>query len=665
MEEIMKSALFKIGLSLLAMVFMASCSGSGKEGSSTNVTLKIGTADSAHKKSFLGLPLVTASAIPSIVKKITITITAADITTISQSFPITSSTLSRVTTFSVPNGSARVITVTAEDNYGNIPYKASSPPLDMDGTDKSVQIQMVEDIKAAITARLMLYFKDAMASKIQAGTLAAADLDPFYVSAALYGVNNGSTRDLVIAEDVKDFSRTFLRKTMSTIQIDPPLPDSQNLKYTVTGKGTFSDGSYGFPGEGFVMMKENGEWKFAGNGFKSDIEFGSASYRWLESGVTSPFTLTGLEISVREKIDPAGTASPLIHFATVSGPGLGTGVELLRSSAVSGPSPDLHFSSNPCFSSIPSIPSVPNAPNVPTQFFISNELYCLPDATITSIPANSTYTFTLRDINNAVIETRSFKLPVRPYTSAELTSAHFPGLSIPAAYPATDGHALADARIGGASGLTMTLSKPTAFAPSWLEAEFHYNGWFGTVNNGFFIDRDLLLSDTSTTFASLLPSLLINSIASVTAEDFDNRRETRTFWTFNGPKFPGPVSFFATSNSQLTNGVTQPASGTVWKFGDPPPTISWSGFPSSFDNLDIYLLADDPSKVLSPATIGNPFPNVIWSKLNPSPVPSSFTGSFPAGSPELLGVTGSACRVLIVAFNSGMWAISPPFYIGP
>jgi len=179
----MKSASFKIVLFLLLMILMASCSGSGKEGSSTKVTLKIGTADSPRKLLLGVLPLVTASNIPSVVKNITITVTASDITAISQSIPVTSSTLSLVTTFSVPNGSARVITVTGDDGRGNVSFKGSSAALDLNGTDTSVPIQMVEDIKAAITARLLLYFQDTLDYRIQAGTLAAADVDPFYVSA--------------------------------------------------------------------------------------------------------------------------------------------------------------------------------------------------------------------------------------------------------------------------------------------------------------------------------------------------------------------------------------------------------------------------------------------------------------------------------------------------
>jgi hypothetical protein len=673
MEEIMKSAPFKIGLLLLAMTFITACSGGGKAGSSTNVTLKIGTTDTT-KKFFLGLvPLAAASNIPSIVKKITITVTASDITAISQSIPVTSAAQSLVATFSVPNGSARVITVTAEDGYGNTTFNGASTPLELNGTDTSVQIQMVEDIKAAITARLLLYFKDTMESKIKAGTLTAADLDPFYVSAPLYGINNGATRDLVVAEDVKDFSRTFLRKTMSTIQIDAPQPDSQNIKYTVTGKGTFSDGSYGFPDDGFVMMKENGEWKFAGNNYKSDIDFRSASYRWIGPGALQP--LTGLKISVRENIDPVNPVSPVIYSATVTGPGLGTGIEMIRGGAASGAFDGLSFSSNSCIAGIPTIPtippgtgippgtSIPTIPAIPNQLPGGNELFCMTDAAISSIPVNSTYTFTLKDINNNVIETRTFKLPVRPYTNTELTSAHFPGLSIPPAYPATDGHFLADARIGGPSGLTITFSKPTAYTPSWLEAEFNYMGWFGTVNSGFFINRALLLSETSTTFASFLPLLSTNALASVRSEDFGNKRETRTFWLFNGPVTNPPLSFNPPTNNQVINGVT--VSTPAWTFGSAPPTVSWSGF-SSIELLDIYLLADDPAKILLPApTFGNPFPNVFfWSKIT-GPI-SGIAGSTTLSTPpELLGITGTACRVLLVSNFNGNWAISQPFYIGP
>src|SRR6185369_13689475 len=352
MEESMKSASLNIVLSLLAMILMASCSGSGKEGSSTKVTLKIGTADSSRKL-FLGvLPLVTAS----------------DITTISQSIPVTSSALSLVTTFSVPNGSARVIAVTGDDGRGNVSFKGSSAPLDLNGTDTSVPIQMVEDIKAAITARLLLFFKDTLDPRIQAGTLAAADVDPFYVSAAQYGINNGVPRASVIAKDVKDFSVDFLRKTMSTIQINAPQPDPQNIKYIVTGKGTFSDGSFGFPDDGFVIMKENGEWKFAGNGFKSDIKLRNSSVTFTGAGVTAPI-LTGLAVSVS---DPGNAG---ISSATIASPLLT--INMIRNAGLSG-SINLSFSTPPPACSGAALPG-------------GGDLYCLTDAEINAIPANTTY----------------------------------------------------------------------------------------------------------------------------------------------------------------------------------------------------------------------------------------------------------------------------------
>src|SRR6185369_1548998 len=436
MEESMKSASLNIVLSLLAMILMASCSGSGKEGSSTKVTLKIGTADSSRKL-FLGvLPLVTAS----------------DITTISQSIPVTSSALSLVTTFSVPNGSARVIAVTGDDGRGNVSFKGSSAPLDLNGTDTSVPSQMVEDIKAAITARLLLFFKDTLDPRIQAGTLTATDVDPFYVSAAQYGINNGVPRDSVIAKDVKGFSTDFLRKTMSTIQINTPQPDSQNIKYIVTGKGTFSDGSFGFPDDGFVIMKENGEWKFAGNGYKSDIELRNASLNFINPGGSSQ--LTGLAVSIR---DPGNVG---INSATISSPAVT--IDMIKS-VVSFGSNNLVLTTNPC--------GAAGAPGTSGP----SQLYCLSDAVINSIPANTSYTVSIKDVNGALIETRTVTLPARPLTSTELTSGHFPTLSVAPAYPTTDGHFLADAMIGAPTSLSLTVGKPTAFAPSWLEADFHHN----------------------------------------------------------------------------------------------------------------------------------------------------------------------------------------------
>jgi hypothetical protein len=642
MEESMKSAYFKAGLIVLAMILMTSCSGGGKSGSATNVTLRIGTTDPAQKKSLFGLPLTAP--IPSVVKNITITVTASDITTISQAIPISSSTQSLLTTFSVPNGTARVITVTGDDGRGNITFKGSSSPLDLNGTDTSVSIQMIEDIKAAITARLLIFFKDALEPKIQAGTLTATDIDPFYVSAAQYGINNGVPRDSVIAKDVKDFSTDFLRKTMSSIQINVPQPDPQNIKYTVAGKGTFSDGSFGFPDDGFIMMKENGEWKFAGNGFKSDVELRNASLQFLNPAGASQ--LTGLAVSIS---DPGNIG---ISSATITSPAVT--IDLIKSAVPSGPN-NLVFTTSPCGAA--AAQGGPGGIN----------LYCLSDAVINSIAANTTYTVSIKDVNGAVIETRTVTLPARPLSSTELTAGHFPTISIPAAYPATtDGHFLADARIGAATGLALTLGKPTAFTASWLEANFHHSTFPGIINE---LKSALLLSDTSATFPpTFLPSLAFGAFASVRAEDFDNRRAFMTFWQFNGPQGPSPISFFQTTNVNVANGVTAPVATTVWKFGDPVlPKVVWSGFPPITSSVDIYLLVDDPTKLLTPLTSGNPFPNVVWKKLNANPLGSLGSGSFTlAVQPELLGITGSACRVLVVEPSlSGSWALSPPFTIGP
>ncbi len=635
----MKSAFFKISPVIFLLLCMSACSGGGKQGSETNVTLKIGATDTTRKSLF-----ASPSPIPSIVKNITISITASDITTISQTIPITSSTQNLVTTFSVPNGTARVITVTGTDNWGNTPYTGISSPLDLTGSDTSLQIQMIEDVKAAITAKLMQYFKDTVEPKAQAGTLIDADLDLFY--STQFGLDDGMTRALYIAREVKDFSRDFKIRSITSLQINTPQPDAQNIKYKVTGKGIFSDGSYGFPDDGFFMMKEDGEWKFVGNGFKSEIKFRSASLKSIGPGTPLP-ALTGLAISIH---DPGNVG---IYSASITSSAL-PAIEMIRTT---GPNnfTDLGFSPNPC------PPSQPG----------TSDLYCLSDATINSIPANTTYTFTIKDVNNSVIETRTITLPVRPLNSTELTAGHFPTLSVAPTYPQTpstsfDGHFLADARIGASTGLTIAVGKPTAFAPSWLEAHYHHFVWSGIYSDQ---NVSLLLSATSATFAPTpLPTLTNGASTSVTAEDFDNRREFRTYWQFNGSQATQQISFGATSNIQISNGVSEPFSSTIWKFGDPSPIVIWSSFFSYPASLDFYLLADDPAKIASPLSSGNPFPNVIWRKLNTAPLLNGITGtgSFTLPDPpEKLGITGNACRLIVVDTAGGYWALSQPFTIGP
>lgn len=87
-----------------------------------------------------------------------------------------------------------------------------------------------------------------------------------------------------------------------------------------------------------------------------------------------------------------------------------------------------------------------------------------------------------------------------------------------------------------------------------------------------------MLTDTSVSLSSTLPVLALGGSLSVTAEDFDNRRQIQSIWLFNGPVSAAPMSSvisFMTTTAQVTGGVTSPAAGDIWKFGAASPVVTW------------------------------------------------------------------------------------------
>lgn len=619
-------------ISIMVMFLsLVACSGGGSGSSTSKVTIKIGAARS-QKTVFAGMSSTsTTTYIPSVVKKITVAISAPDMTTISHTVQLSSGSAGVVLTFSVPNGMNRVIDVVAEDGHGNFPYRGGTT-LSLSGVDVSVPVQMVENTLESIRARLYLYLKDTIEARGSA--LTAYDLEPFY--SAVFGIDNGMTRSQYINEEIRSFTKDMQGKVMASLSISIYQPDPLVEKYLVSGKGYFSDGSYSFPEDGFCMIREGGEWKFVGNGYKSEAKLKGGSVRWIGSATPQPPYESGLLISVRD----SGNFG--INSALVSGPGLpSAGLPMYREPN----SPSLSFSTAP-YNGLPG----------------SFELYTLDDAALASIPNSAVYTISMFDLGGTLVEQRSFVLPTRPWLRSELTPGHFPSLSIAPVSPATDGHYLADARIGGV--LTMTLTQPAAFAASWLSSNLSYFGWGSGYNTGFWIDRELLLTAMSTTFSSTLPLLAINCSVQLIAEDFDRRRETRTYWLFYGPANNGVINFAAASNLPVTGGVTAPLTTDVWRYGAAAPTVSWSGF-NSASMVDVYLLADDPQRLATPQTTGNPFPGVIWQKLNTTQIPA-ISGAFTLqGQPETLNVAGSGCRILVVSSLSGEWALSAPFTISP
>lgn len=637
--------IFKVCL-LFTLAVLTACSGSGSGTTgSSRVTVSFGQATKAGKTVFAGATTATTSGsgLPSIVKVVTITVTAPGITTITRTINIAPGQTTVADSFTVPNGTGRVFTVIAQDNYGNTPYKGTAT-TDLSGTDVSLPIAMTEDATAAITAKLYLYFKDTIAAKGTA--LTTADLDPFYATTN-FGLQNGLDRVSTVSFDVNDYKKGFLTKGMSSLTISAK-PIGTTGQYAVMGKGTFADGSYGFPDDGFVMVKENGEWKITGNNFRSKMEFRGIAAQWLGGSV--PRIESGLLVRVE---DPGGLG---LVSAVVQGPGLPAGGIVL---AADPKTPKFLHLGNAYFAT----------PQLPTM---QMEMYVIDDATLSTIPLNASYTVSIYDTNNVVVETRNFVLPQRPWTRAELTTAHFPAFSgTPPITPisaATNGHFLADARIG--SSLAYQVATPTAFAASWFDTSLDYFGWDTLGQTGYFFNRDLLLTDTSGSLSSVLPLITLGGSVSLTAEDFNNRRETMTVWLFNGPVATvqlSPTISFMTTTFPIAGGITSPATASVWRYGAAAPTVTWGSSLLTAPAVEVFLLADDPQKVATSTSSGNPFPGSLWIRLTDTgPVTPGSAGSFTLPTAvERLGIAGNGCRVLVVSTQGDLWALSQPFIISP
>ncbi len=621
---------------LMLLLICAACSGGGSSTATTRVTLKLGSSaggGGAAKAVFAGTTTAGSGYLPSIVRRVTITVSAPDMTDIVRSITVVKGQTAVVDSFAVPNGTGRLIAVTAQDNFGNTPY-AGSTLVDLDGTDKPVDISMKEDVDQAITARLYQYFKETIEAK--GAALTSADLDPFY--ATNFGIDDGETRAQAIGRAMKDYAKGIAAKGMVSLSVKTKAFGSA---YAVMGKGTFSDGSFGFPEGGFTMVKEGGEWVIAGNGYQSRIEFRGHSITWLD-GSAAPRVESGLFAHIE---DPGNAG---IATASLTGPGLPAGgVSFVKDSF--SPVPRLMLGST--FMAAPPLPTM------------QQELYVMTDAQLSGIPAFAQYTFTLYDTNGAVVETRPFVLPSRPWLRSELTAGYFPTLAgITGVTAATDGHFLADARLGRTLGYT--VGKPSAFAASWLETRLNYQGW-DTVNKmGFWLEQELLLSDTSAAFSTVLPQVSIGGNLSVTANDFDNRRNVETVWLFHGPKSTTNAVFFGPTPVQA-GGVT--ASPTAWTYGmtGPPPVVTWNGSLLTAAGVDVYLLADDPQRLATPQPSGDPFPGAHWVRLNPAAIAGS-TGSFTLPvPPERLDVAGNGCRIMVVSTAGDLWGLSASFSISP
>ncbi|MFZ2397072.1 MAG: hypothetical protein WAW31_00145, partial [Smithella sp.] len=310
------------------------------------------------------------------------------------------------------------------------------------------------------------------ATALNKGTsLTAADLDPFY--ATNYGINDGWNRTQKINDEVSD-PPTNSGRTISEMK-NLVIEEKIGSDYRISFVAYFSDGSTGFPEEGFIVTKENGAWKLKGNGFKSQLYINFETIAWVKTDNTSQKE-SGMQLG---SVEDMGNFD--LQSAVITGPGLpANGITLSKPQGE--PTHlwlDQDFQNN-------------------TILTDSWNFYVMSDAVIDSIPDNAEYTITFKDTINTVVETRTFKLPKRPYKRSEITDGHF--ATTPETTAGTASHKLSD-YIG--KTLNVTYAKPTAYITAEMELALNY--WDYSMHSAWF-DTDLLLNQTSASVTTTTPA---------------------------------------------------------------------------------------------------------------------------------------------------------------
>ncbi|MFQ5900821.1 MAG: hypothetical protein ACE5IH_04625, partial [Thermodesulfobacteriota bacterium] len=207
-------------------------------------------------------------------------------------------------------------TTTVTDNLtgtqiGNASTGNIANPTDTVDTGEVPAPQTLTDLQ---TIAVML---SDYATELNKGTnLTAADLEPFY--ATNYGINNGRDRTQWINEEVMGIGSMTAIKTITSITNLTIAGQTSNGDYIIDGIAYFSDGSFGFPNEGFIVTNENGPWKLKGNGFMSRISFNAQTHRWIKADGSMQ-----TESSIQFRIYDEGNFG--LQSAVITGPGLPQG----------------------------------------------------------------------------------------------------------------------------------------------------------------------------------------------------------------------------------------------------------------------------------------------------------------------------------------------------
>ncbi len=323
--------------------------------------------------------------------------------------------------------------------------------------------------------------------------LTASDIEPFY--AASYGINDGADRTLTINKEVS--TPVTESKTITSIvglNISPA-----GGGYRVTGAFLFSDGSLYFPDEGYIVTKEGVDWKLKGNGFKSEPDIVSASYRWKNIDLS-----TQTESGLRLRIKHYGGYG--VKTAVITGPGLPVGGITLT---------------DVCGPAVLCIEATARNNTGPTD---ADTFYLLSGSAIDAMPDNAEYTVNIYDAAPSLIETRTIRLQKAPFKRSELSLEGY----FPKRWDAAT-HDIAEANIGGAP-FAFSYMLPAAYRVAWFGAGLNF--WDGTGNSASYRKNNLSFTAGTADIISAAPAWTPTGAALRLHAKGIFRRETVLVWMF-------------------------------------------------------------------------------------------------------------------------------------
>ena len=541
----MKRNIFKqIVFGIAVLILLASCGGGGGGGSSSGgagtsrVTVTIGedvrvARITTNKSMFLAklqrffrkmMPDSAIATMPSNVYKIKITISAPDITTpVGGTFNVTPGGPDLEASFDVPNGNNRRFIVEEENNTGHLVYRGETT-INLTGSTVDVPVTS-KNINTVVQE-----FLDRLKDTLNKGTaLTAADLEPFY--AQNFGVDNGWNRAQSIDDMFKD-KPTEIKKITSINNV--VLTARSDGAYTVDFDVSFDDGSFeSIRGrDEMVVTHENGALVLKGNGYYSDVEIEAEAHVWVNnkySGIpgdgfnsapwslpaaayTSGTKLTGLMLYAKDRGNKG------IESVVITGPGLPGSI--LVGGVLTQGSTTLSRVAGTSYFKLPAS----HDSDIPTnnyELFVMTANSSLNSATTTdtiinNIPDNAVYTVEVytaptSERPSGLLETRTVKLPKRPYTNAEIAAANFfTDLTLinghsPDVTSTGNDNRIAAANIG--STLSFSFKNPmysltlAPYTVKWIDVELNY---WNDNNQSAWTDIDVALNPNASVLSGLI-----------------------------------------------------------------------------------------------------------------------------------------------------------------